>query len=300
MVQTSYPERNVKRDFVNLTKFRIKKKYSEMLLKQWELGNLKLSVSQKLKNDGETTFETSDCITKFKKSTVTIKKSVAESGHICWRMSILLHELAHVLHYFITKDGILIDETHGEDWRIKLKQSMERGSIKKCAELLESPHPTCLYKRDCIWCLPEGAEAQENVNYILPRVQERSSFGGNCLFCFTSDSTIKHIKRSNVCKEKYASLYGPEYKAKIFQIVAKEKRVMKRQGKPFGTPVCCFCPGSGDKFLFVHLKFNSECARKYINKYKCQNEEELRDKIFKEKAKLRKRKQRAKAQQERK
>ena len=86
MVQTSSPESNVKNDFVNLTNFRIKKKYSAMLLKQWELGNLKIAVSQRLKNDGETTFETSDCMSNFKQSTVTIKKSVAESGHICWRM----------------------------------------------------------------------------------------------------------------------------------------------------------------------------------------------------------------------
>ena len=299
MVQTSSPENNVRSDFVNLTNFRIKKKYSEMLLKQLDLGNLKIAVSQKLKNDGETTFETSDCISNFKQSTVTIKKSVAESGHICWRMSVMLHELAHVLHYFMTKTEILVNETHGEDWRIKLKQSIERGSIKKCAELLESPYPTCLYKRNCIWCIPRGGVLQENQDYILPRVQERSSFGGNCLFCFTSDSTIKHIKRSNICKEKYAIRYGPQYKSKITQLVAKEKRVKKRKGKTPGTSVCCFCPASGDKFLFVHLRFHAECAKRYVDKYKCQNEEELRNKIFKEKAKLRKRKQRAKAQQER-
>ena len=119
MVQTSSPENNVRSDFVNLTNFRIKKKYSEMLLKQLDLGNLKLAVSQKLKNDGETTFETSDCISNFKQSTVTIKKSVAESGHICWRMSVMLHELAHVLHYFLTKTEILFNETHGDDWRIQ-------------------------------------------------------------------------------------------------------------------------------------------------------------------------------------
>ena len=49
MVQTSSPENNVRSDFVNLTNFRIKKKYSEMLLKQLDLGNLKIAVSQKLK-----------------------------------------------------------------------------------------------------------------------------------------------------------------------------------------------------------------------------------------------------------
>ena len=49
MMQTSSPENNVKSDFVNLTNFRIKKKYSEMLLKQLDLGNLKIAVSQKLK-----------------------------------------------------------------------------------------------------------------------------------------------------------------------------------------------------------------------------------------------------------
>ena len=294
MVKTS--KVNVKTDFLNAVKHRIKKPYSAQLLEQWKSGNLKLRVSKKLKKDGETSFDEKNRT--IKQSTVTIKKKVALSKHICWRMSILLHELAHVLHYFNTKGPIYVDETHGKKWMVELKSTIERGGLKECAKKLRSPSPRCIYKQICLWCTPNGQRVPHNKEYSFPNIQETSRFGGNCLYCFTSESTIKHLKRSISCKEKYVNLYGPQYIAKVKNAVAKEKRQKKRPVNITGPSVCCFCPAQRDNYLFLHLKANADCTKKYMSKYKCQTEEGLRIKISKEKAKLRKRKQRAKLQKE--
>ena len=86
MVKTSIPKANVKSDFLNVITHKIKKTYAAQLLKQWKSGNLKFTVSKTIQNDGETSFlpENSRGI---KKSTVTIKRKVAMSKHVCWRMS---------------------------------------------------------------------------------------------------------------------------------------------------------------------------------------------------------------------
>ena len=294
MVKTS--KVNVEADFLNLVKNRIKKTYSAQLLEQWKSGNLKFRVSKTLKKDGVTSF--GDQTRTIKESTVTIKKKVALSKHICWRMSILLHELAHVLHYFNAKGPIYVGETHGEEWMIELKSTIERGGLKECAKKLRSPSPRCIYKQVCLWCTPNGERVSHNKEYSFPNIQETSRFGGNCLYCFTSESTIKHLKRSISCREKYDNLYGPQYIAKVKNAVAKEKRQKKKPVNTTGPSVCCFCPAQRDNFLFLHLKANADCAKKYMSLYKCQDEEGLRIEVSKEKAKLRKRKQRAKFQKE--
>ena len=48
------------------------------------------------------------------------------------------------------------DETHGEDWMMKVTKTIERGGLKKCAKKLESPDPACIYKKKCVWCTPNG------------------------------------------------------------------------------------------------------------------------------------------------
>ena len=289
MVKTS--KVNVETDFLNVVKYRIKKPYSAQLLKQWKSGNLKFRVSKTLKKDGVTSF--GDQTRTIKESTVTIKKKVALSKHICWRMSILLHEIAHVLHHF-NKGPIYEGEQHGDEWMIELKSTIERGGLKECAKKLRSPSPRCIYKQICPWCTPNGERVPHNKEYSFPNTQESSRFGGNCLYCFTSESTIKHLKRSISCREKYVNLYGPTYIAKVKSAVAKEKRQKKKTVNTVGPSVCCFCPAQRDNFLFTHLKANADCAKKYMSLYKCKNEEGLRMKISKEKAKHRKRKQRAK------
>ena len=288
MVKTSIPKAIVESDFLNLTKHWIKKTYAAQLLEKWKSGKLKFIVSKTLGNDGEFDFPT---------STVTIKRKVAMSKHVCWRMSVLLHELAHALHHFSSKSPIMEDETHGEDWMIQITSTMERGGLKECAKKLKSPGASCIYKKECTWCIPNGEKMQQNREYIWPRINETSQFGGNCLFCYTGDSTIKHLKKSIQCKKEYKKLYGPQFIAKVKKVVDKEKRIKKKPVKISGPSVCCFCPAIRDQFLFVHLKTNAECAKKYLTLYKCQDEEGLRKKISREKAKLRKRKQRAKLHQ---
>ena len=289
MVKTS--KANVETDFLNVVKHKIKKSYSAQLLEQWKSGNLKFRVSKTLEKDGETSF--GDWTSTIKRSTVTIKKRVALSKHICWRMSILLHELAHVLHHF-NKGPIYEGEEHGDEWMIELKSTIERGGLKECAKKLRSPSPRCIYKQICPWCTPNGERVPHNKEYSFPNTQESSRFGGNCLYCFTSESTIKHLRRSISCREKYVNLYGPTYIAKVKSAVAKEKRQKKKTVNTVGPSVCCFCPAQRDNFLFLHLKANADCAKKYMSLYKCKNEEGLRMKISKEKAKHRKRKQREK------
>ena len=293
MVKTS--KVNVETDFLNVVKYRIKKPYSAQLLKQWKSGNLKFRVSKTLDKDGTTSFDKKTRT--IKQSTVTIKKKVALSKHICWRMSILLHELAHVLHHF-NKGPIYEGEQHGDEWMIELKSTIERGGLKECAKKLRSPSPRCIYKQICPWCTPNGERVPHNKEYSFPNIQESSRFGGNCLYCFTSESTIKHLKGSISCREKYVNLYGPTYIAKVKNAVAKEKRQKKKPVNTTGPSVCCFCPAQRDNYLFLHLKANADCAKKYMSLYKCQDEEGLRIEISKEKAKLRKRKQRAKFQKE--
>ena len=292
MVKTS--KVNVETEFLNVVKYRIKKPYSAQLLKQWKSGNLKFRVSKTLKKDGETSFDKKTRT--IKQSTVTIKKKVALSKHICWRMSILLHELAHVLHHF-NKGPIYKGEEHGDEWMIELKTTIERGGLKECAKKLRSPSPRCIYKQICPWCIPNGERVPHNKEYSFPNTQESSRFGGNCLYCFTSESTIKHLRRSISCREKYVNLYGPTYIAKVKSAVAKEKRQKKKTVNTVGPSVCCFCPAQRDNYLFLHLKANADCAKKYMSLYKCKNEEGLRMKISKEKAKHRKRKQRAKLEE---
>ena len=289
MVKTS--KANVETDFLNVVKHKIKESYSAQLLEQWKSGNLKFRVSKTLEKDGETSF--GDWTSTIKRSTVTIKKRVALSKHICWRMSILLHELAHVLHHF-NKGPIYEGEEHGDEWMIELKSTIERGGLKECAKKLRSPSPRCIYKQICPWCTPNGERVPHNKEYSFPNTQESSRFGGNCLYCFTSESTIKHLRRSISCREKYVNLYGPTYIAKVKSAVAKEKRQKKKTVNTVGPSVCCFCPAQRDNFLFLHLKANADCAKKYMSLYKCKNEEGLRMKISKEKAKHRKRKQREK------
>ena len=306
MVQTSCLRKYVEEDFLNLAKNTVKDEYADMLVNQWIEGNLLFKTKSGLKNDGETSFQKRK--TKVKKSTVTIKKSVAESKYICWKMSVLLHELAHVLHYFNADNPILKEDIHGLDWMVKVKTAIHRGGLKNCAKEERSPHPSCLYKRSCIWCLPDGGKLQENKQYDLPTKQEKSKVEGNCLYCYTNDSTIKHLKKSISCQEKYRSLYGPQYKARLTQLALKEARIQKRVQERVqesqervqeseGKPVCCFCLSEGDLLLKVHLRNNIDCAMEYMDKYQCNNMKELREKLFRENAKLRKRKQRAKERQ---
>ena len=117
MEKSPIQNKNLASDFENLLKNMFKKESADLLRKECVFGNLKIVVDKKLvKEDGETTFEKLDNDSESKKTTVKIKKSVADAVHVCWRMSILLHELLHALHYLSTEEDIFEDQTHGDDW----------------------------------------------------------------------------------------------------------------------------------------------------------------------------------------
>ena len=103
-----------------------------------------------------------------------------------------------------------------------------------------------------------------------------------------------NIWNSFSCKVEYAKLYGPKFIAKVKNLVPKEKTIQKRPVNITRPSVCCFCPAHRYRFLFVHLKAKADSPNKYVGLYKCTNEEGLQNKISKGKAKLRKKKQKAK------
>ena len=72
----------------------------------------------------------------------------------------------------------------------------------------------------------------------------------------------------------------------------KQTRVKKRVGKIVGASVCKFCPALADKLLLVHLRNSAQCSIRYQEQYSQTNEGDMRKEIKKEKARMRKRKQR--------
>ena len=274
-------------DFKNVTGH-ILLKNSAILLNLVETGKLKLQVinQKRQKEDGLTHYNR-----KRKTLKVTIKDCVANSKFVCWRIAILAHELVHVLHLWTSKKPVYEEDTHGEDWVEHMNRHLTRGGLRECAKKLVSPVASCIYKRYCTWCPPESEVVTERV-YRLPDVLEVSPFGGNCLFCFTGDTAINHLKVSEECKNKYVDAYGPQYKCILQKVTNKGKRVQKRVAQNTGPSVCKFCPAAADKLLLVHLRSNPHCKKQYMDHYMCKSEKGMRAEIIKEKAKMRKRKQR--------
>ena len=106
------------------------------------------------------------------------------------------------------------------------------------------------------------------------------------------DTAINHLKVSEECKNKYVDAYGPQYKCILQKVTNKGKRVQKRVAQNTGPSVCKFCPAAADKLLLVHLRSNPHCKKQYMDHYMCKSEKGMRAEIIKEKAKMRKRKQR--------
>ena len=297
MVITTISDPNMSTDFIYATRHIFKKDYSALLWKLVISGQLKFKVvsHKKQHDDGLTHFCSGDGENKRKAILVTMKDSVVKSRFVCWRLACLIHELVHVLHFWTAENPVLEGETHGECWENLVKETVRRGVIKVCAMQLVSPIPKCLYKKCCVWCSPNSGKVTRKVTrkvYKLPEVQEISTYGGNCLFCFTEKKTIIHLRKSPECKEKYEAWYGPQYKSKIKTLNYKEKRVKKRVGIYTGPSVCEFCPAPADKLLLVHLRDNEPCTIRYQKHYNLNTEEDLRKEIKKEKARMRKRKQR--------
>ena len=280
---------NLESDLAKLRSNILKEKNSTLLLHLEAVGDLKFQIVKELQDDGLTRFQRAYGKNKQKKAKVELKESVVQSEHVCWRLGILLHELAHVLHFFTTTKPIYAEETHGKDWVNQVKQAMIRGGLKQCAMALVSTTPMCIYKKRCVHCAPATkCEKMTKKVYILPKVLEKSRFGGNCYFCRTTMKTIYHLRQSDTCREKYEGRYGPQYKAVLQTLTYKENRANRRVGKYSGPSMCTKCQASGDQGLVVHLRNNEKCRKQY----KYETEEDMRRTVQKGNANVRKRKQR--------
>ena len=88
-----------------------------------------------------------------------INTNVIMSNSVCWRMSILLHELGHAIHFFdshVTKKCTVLPHLHhGKCWKNVLKNKIRRCNkeLKACASLEESPQEGCQSMKECKWCL---------------------------------------------------------------------------------------------------------------------------------------------------
>ena len=108
----------------------------------------------------------------------------------------------------------------------------------------------------------------------------------------TEEKTVSHLRHSVECRDNYEAWYGPRYKLEIQKTLYKQTRVKKRVCKVVGPSVCEFCPAPADKLLLVHLRNSRQCSIKYQEQYSQNTEEDMRNEIKKEKARMRKRKQR--------
>ena len=293
-METAISDPNLRTDFQSVLNYYFKKETSVLLSKLVESGQLTLEIEsdEKQKNDGEATlFYIGEEPKKTKQIEIRIKKSVTKSEFVCWRLACLIHELGHAIHFWFSKNPPKQIVHHGRCWKKLVKRNGVRGNLKECAMKVASPKAQCIYKTMCIWCSPKS-ERGTGKFYKLPEVQEVNPQGGNCLFCFTEQSVVRHLEKSDDCREQYLLKYGPAYKTRIKYQISKQERRKKRVGKYIGPSICNYCPAPADQRLLVHLRSNDECNKKYKAFYKEDTEEGLKKQIRKESARIRQQKSR--------
>ena len=82
------------------------------------------------------------------------KEAISSKYIICKRMTIILHELGHTLHYFNNNRQILKGEEHGKELENMMTSAIRKGVLKECAKNLRSPSAKCIFKQECIVCIP--------------------------------------------------------------------------------------------------------------------------------------------------
>lgn len=293
-METTISDPNLRIDFLSVINYYFKNETSVLLSKLVESRQLTLEVEsdENQTNDGEATLFYIGKKKKRKKIIeIKIKDSVNKSEFVCWRLACLIHELGHAIHFWFTKDPPKKIVHHGDCWENLLKRNGVKGNLKECAMKVVSPKAQCIYKTLCIWCSPNPAIGKEKF-YKLPEMQEVNPQGGNCLFCYSESSVVRHLDKSDDCREQYILKYGPAYKTRIQSQTSKQERVKKRIGKYIGPSICNYCPAPADQRLLVHLRSNADCRKKYQAFYKEDNEDGLRKRIRKENARIRQQKSR--------
>ena len=115
---------------------------------------------------------------KKKSMKITLTKQVMRSNFICWRLSILLHEICHFLQFredSVTKDKLIPQhEHHGLAWRQIVQESISRGNLKDSAFLERSTKAKCLFSRHCKWCSTKESRMSVSVEklYQPPKVNK--------------------------------------------------------------------------------------------------------------------------------
>ena len=160
------------RDFYKALMLLFNQEAGKLVKNFWDNGKLTFYAWFPSENDEDgLTLVYMDRKTKEKSIVIYINQKVLVSPHVCWRMGIILHELAHMIQYLDTglKTVKQIDEIekHGSLWRNAVDKSFIRGNIKENAYLLESTEQHCLFHGTCVWCFPEKSMKQniEKIKY---------------------------------------------------------------------------------------------------------------------------------------
>ena len=145
-------------DFVKLLIFEVNHKQAVHLWRLFKSGSVKLYLWFK-KNpalDGLTKVFFSENKKSFE---VYIDSQVMKSKYSCWRMSILLHELAHVLQYDTPtlENASQVDRIakHGKLWKKTVESSVRDGEMKTNSFLRRSKTQSCLFRssrQKCRFC----------------------------------------------------------------------------------------------------------------------------------------------------
>ena len=298
-METTISDPNLRADFQSVLNYYFKKKTSVLLSKLVGSGKLTLEVEsdENQTNDGEATlFYIGRKPKRTKQIEIKIKDSVTKSEFVCWRLACLIHELGHAIHFWFSKNPPKKIVHHGHCWEKLVKRNGVKGNLKECAMKVVSPKAHCIYKTLCIWCSPNPAIGTGKF-YKLPEVQEVNPQGGNCLFCFTEGSVVRHLGKSDHCRGQYVLKYGPAYKARIQYQISKQERVKKRVGKYVGPSICNYCPAPADQRLLVHLRSNADCKKKYQVFYEEATDDGLRKQIRMKNARIRQQKSRERRNQ---
>jgi hypothetical protein len=173
--------------------------------------------------------------TKEKSIVIYINQKALVSPHVCWRMGIIIHELAHMIQYLHPglKTVKQIDEIekHGSLWRNAVETSFKRGNIKENAYILESTEQHCLFHGTCVWCFPEKSIKQKIEK--IKRQQKRTlnqSGPSVCLFCpaLGHKYRLRHLHNSKPCTIQYMK----KFKVNTFVDLQRElKREQNRKNQ---------------------------------------------------------------------
>lgn len=248
---------------------------AERLKKMYDSKDLQLTISnpKKTDNDGIAKLYYDKDVYGKKYVYIDVTKKVMNSKYVCWRMSILLHELGHCLQFMddkvTPKKPVPAHEIHGDAWENELKKSVCRGKLKVFSFLERSPKAKCLFQRNCLWCSTKESRMSIDVKK-LNQIPEESEFGGSCLKCETHPvRLVPHIKKSETCLIRYIEKFGHDW-----QNIVQPKHAMlqRRKKRPCSSEsICRYCKSSSDKNLPKHLAYNEECRNRYMIKFKATN-----------------------------